>query len=126
MTVTDISMRTRTLALSLLALSLAQGALQAQTTQRNGLVEEYSSSSCPPCADMFKQFHPATVSIGVNDPASRVNVISYQLNFPQANNPSYNQDAQKRYNNTGAVGLPTVGVNGIDISTTGTQAQFHA
>ena len=117
---------TATYAFVLLAATLSIGTAGAQTAPRSGLIEEFSSSSCPPCATMFKQFHPASVSIHANDPVARVNVISYQLNFPRSNNPSYNQHAQQRYDNTGTADLPTVRVNGVDMNTTASEQQFYS
>ncbi len=80
----------------------------AQTVQRNGLAEEFSSSSCHPCKDLYEEYHPATVSIGVNETDSHVNAVHYQINFPLPVDFSYNAHAQQRYDYYPILGLPAL------------------
>lgn len=89
----------------------------AQTTQRNGLAEEFSASTCLPCKYFNDEYHPACDSIGVNDTANHVNAISYQMDYPGFGDLSYNLHAQQRYNYYFILGLPHLKVNGKGIAT---------
>lgn len=89
----------------------------AQTTQRNGLAEEFSASTCHPCKNFNDEYHPACVSIGVNDTGNHVNAISYQMDYPGIGDLSYNLHAQQRYDYYFILGLPHLKVNGKGIAT---------
>lgn len=98
---------------------LCIGALstRSQTTQRNGLGEEFSASTCHPCKDFNEEYHPATVSIGVNDTANHVNSISYQMLYPGSGDLSYNQHVEQRSAFYSIFGIPHLKVNGKGIAT---------
>ena len=97
----------------------------AQIVQRNGLAEEFSSSSCHPCKDLYEEYHPATVSIGVNETDSHVNAVHYQINFPLPVDFSYNAHAQQRYDYYTVLGLPALKVNGKGIATSSSEALIY-
>lgn len=89
--------------------------MNSQTTQRHGLAEEFSASSCFPCKMLNDVYYPATVSIGVNDTTNHVNAISYMMNYPGNGDLSYNQHSQQRYNYYTLTGLPALKINGLGI-----------
>jgi hypothetical protein len=99
--------------------------VRSQTTQRNGLAEEFSASSCFPCKLLNDQYYPATVSIGVNDTANHVNAISYQMNYPGNGDLSYNLHSQQRYNYYTITGLPALKVNGKGIPANQTYTAYY-
>ena len=99
--------------------------IQAQTVQRNGLAEEFSSSSCHPCKDLYEQYHPAAVSIGVNEIDSHVNAVHYQMDYPAPKDYSYNAHAQQRYDYYTITGLPAMKINGKGIATNSTEAMLY-
>lgn len=59
---------------------VAYGNTQAQT--KNCLIEEFTSSTCPPCAGMNAWLDPLLNSKNANEPNSQLVVIKYQMNFP--------------------------------------------
>ena len=66
------------------------------STQRHALIEEWTSSTCNPCASLNQAFDPL---LNANNPntGSDINVIKYQVNWPApGNDPSYNAHAQAR------------------------------
>ncbi len=83
-------------------------AVATQTVQRNGLIEEFSSSTCGPCATFNAQFDPmvSTAPVNANLIPSNFNVIKYQMNWPSPDN-------DKSYNAHGATRQTYYGVNSI-------------
>ncbi len=82
------------------------------TVARNALIEEFTSSTCGPCASLNVSFDPL---LNANTPntGSRVNVIKYQMNWPNpGNDPSYNNDGLTRRNFYGVSGIPQAITNG--------------
>lgn len=87
----------------------------SQSTLRNALLEEFSSSTCPPCAQLNATFDPI---LNANTPNSggRVNAIKNQVNWPSpGNDPSYNPHVKDRVTYYGITGAPTALMNGHDI-----------
>lgn len=94
------------------------------TANRQGLIEEFSSSTCPPCASFNSTFDPLCVSMAVNTTGTDINVIKYQMNWPSpGNDRSYNSDGSTRRTYYGVTGIPDHFVNGLtsQISDLGTQ-----
>lgn len=104
---------------------IALNTTQAQTTQRNGLSEEFSASTCHPCKNLFDIYHPITDSLGVNDTAMHINALNYQMDYPGAGDLSYNLHAQQRYDYCGVTGLPTLRINGRGVYTESTSPQLR-
>jgi hypothetical protein len=88
-------------------------AIATQQVLRNGLIEEFSSSTCPPCATFNATFDPLVVAQGANIPGSRFNVIKYQMNWPApGNDRSYNAHGAARQAYYGVSGIPDHYTNG--------------
>lgn len=97
----------------------------AQNYQRNSLIEDFSNEECHPCHDMAVNFHPAILSLSVNDTGAHVNLIAYQLDFP-GSDPSYNLHAQQRADFYGVVGIPFARLNGNrGVNQQFTQQQYY-
>jgi hypothetical protein len=89
-------------------------AVATQTAVRNGLIEEFSSSTCPPCASFNAVFDPLAVAQNANVPTSNFNVIKYQMNWPApGNDKSYNAHGQARQLYYGVSGIPDHYTNGM-------------
>jgi hypothetical protein len=101
-------------------------AVATQTVQRNGLIEEFSSSTCAPCASFNLGFDPLVVNNSANLTASHFNVIKYQMNWPSPNNDkSYNQHGLTRQTFYGVSGIPDHYTNGLP-GGAGNQAEIDA
>jgi hypothetical protein len=84
-----------------------------QTVPRAGLIEELSSSTCPPCSTFNAVFDPLAFAQNANVPSSNFNVIKYQMNWPGAgNDASYNNDGLTRRTFYGTNGIPEHFTNG--------------
>jgi hypothetical protein len=89
--------------------------IASATTVRNGLIEEFSSSTCPPCASFNAAFDPlvSTTPVNANQVLSHFNVIKYQMNWPSPNNDrSYNAHGASRQAYYGVSGIPDHYTNG--------------
>jgi len=67
--------------------------IPTKTVTRAGLIEEFSSATCVPCAAFNATFDPLiTGSVNnANEPASNFNVVKYQMNWPSpGTDASYN------------------------------------
>lgn len=87
-----------------------------QGTTRNILIEEFTSSTCGPCASLNVTFDPL---LSANNPNTmgQVNVIKYQMNWPSpGNDPSYNPDGLARRNFYGVSGIPDVFLDGRNVN----------
>lgn len=111
--------------LSVLVALISLYQASAQNTQRNGLAEEFSASSCHPCKDLNDEYHPACVSINVNDTSSHVNAIAYQMDYPGLGDLSYNLHCQQRYDYYNITGLPFLKINGKGIATNLQQSMLY-
>ena len=78
-----------------------------QSVQRRTLMEQFTSSTCPPCASLENTFGPTLTSVGTNS-TGNVAGIKYHLNFPSpGTDPSFNADAQTRRQYYGVNAIPT-------------------
>jgi hypothetical protein len=98
----------------------------SQSVTRNALVEEFSSSTCAPCAALNTTFDPFIQTQTPNS-GGRVNVIKYQVNWPSpSNDPSYNADAASRVSYYGINAAPTAMTNGTLDMVNHNQAEIDA
>lgn len=82
--------------------------------QRNCLIEEFTSSTCAPCASFNSTFDPFIASINVNNQSSNFNIIKYQMNWPSpGNDASYNAHGNVRRGYYGVSGIPDHYTNGM-------------
>ena len=95
-------------------------AVASTTVLRSGLIEEFSSSTCSPCATFNGTFD--TISENgtnlPNVPSSRYNLVRYQMNWPSPGTDySYNNEglARRTYYNCNAI--PEHWVNGAASNT---------
>lgn len=94
--------------------------------QRAGLIEEFTSSTCVPCASFNVTFDPLILSNNVNTPSSNFNIIKYQMNWPSpGNDVSYNAHGNARRGYYGVSGIPDHYTNGLP-GTSGNQAEIDA
>lgn len=83
------------------------------TVTRNGLIEEFTSSTCVPCAAFNVNFDPLIIANNANDPTSHFNIIKYQMNWPApGNDVSYNNDGLLRRIYYGVNAIPDHYTNG--------------
>lgn len=79
---------------------------------RNALIEEFTSSTCNPCASLNTTFDPLLNSNNPNT-GGQVNVIKYQVNWPSpGNDPSYNPHSRNRVEHYNVSAAPTAITNG--------------
>jgi thiol-disulfide isomerase/thioredoxin len=98
----------------------------SQTETRNALIEEFTSSTCPPCKTLNATFDPLLNSNGPNT-AGRVNVVKYQMNYPSpGNDGSYNENSRVRHDFYGVSGIPTTILNGRFSMNAHDQAEIDA
>ncbi|MBS1587300.1 MAG: T9SS type A sorting domain-containing protein [Bacteroidetes bacterium] len=87
----------------------------ATSVNRNGLIEEFSSSTCSPCAAFNGTFDPISEN-GTNLPnngTSRYNLVRYQMNWPSPGTDySYNNEGLARRTYYDCNSIPEHWVNG--------------
>lgn len=89
------------------------------------LFEEFTSSTCSPCASFNSQFDPFLESINTNQIGGTVAAIKYQMNWPNpGNDPSYNPDGNTRRTYYGVSGIPDLYLNGV--SNNGSSSSVNA
>lgn len=89
----------------------------SQVVPRVTCIEEFTSSTCAPCAALNSTFDPLLATNNANDLAnfSNVTAIKYQMNWPSpGNDPSYNPDGVTRQNYYGVTGIPDVYMDGFN------------
>jgi hypothetical protein len=87
--------------------------LASAVTNRQGFIEEFSSSTCPPCKSFNDMYDPLCISLNVNTTGTDINVIKYQMNWPSpGTDRSYNTDGASRRTYYGVSGIPDHFVNG--------------
>ena len=87
----------------------------SQSVQRKVLIEEFTSSTCAPCASYNSTFDPLLTSVNANGTGSNIAAIKYQMNWPSpGTDPSYNPDGVTRRTYYGVSGIPDVFLNGRD------------
>ena len=92
-----------------------------QSVSRVVVMEEFTSSTCPPCASFNAVLDPYLSSLNTNEPGSGIVAVKYQMDWPApGNDPSYNQDGETRRAYYGVTGIPDPFVDGVDVTTGGT------
>lgn len=88
----------------------------SQLVTRVTCIEEFTSSTCAPCASLNSSFDPLLTANFTNDASpSFVNVtaVKYQMNWPApGNDPSYNADGVSRQNYYNVGGIPDLYFDG--------------
>jgi len=74
--------------------------------------EEFTASTCPPCAGFNNQFVP-----WIAEHEGQVTLLKYQMNWPGAGDPYYTAEGGVRKSYYGVSGVPDLFGNGGDVST---------
>lgn len=91
----------------------------SQSVDRITLIEQFTSSTCPPCANLNTTFGPTLTGLNTNILGSNVSAVKYHQNFPSpGNDPSYNPDALSRRNYYGVSGIPDLYIDGKPMAAT--------
>lgn len=100
----------------------------SKSVTRKLLIEEWSSSTCAPCANLNVNFDPLLNNSpnDANTDASDVAVIKYQVNWPSpGNDPSYNNHGKARVDHYEIDAAPTTIMNGRIEMTAHSQAEIN-
>ena len=92
----------------------------SQVVPRVICIEEFTSSTCAPCAALNSTFDPLLETNNTNATTnfSNVTAIKYQMNWPApGNDPSYNPDGATRQTYYGVNGIPDVFMDGFNQGT---------
>jgi hypothetical protein len=93
---------------------------------RSVLIEEWSSSTCVPCANLNVNFDPLINSNNPNT-GGDVNVVKYQVNWPApGNDPSYNPHCLARRMHYDVNAAPTTIIDGTSEMQSHSQAEIDA
>ncbi len=85
----------------------------SQIVDRTTLIEEFTSSTCPPCESFNASFDPILTDLNTNSSGSNVAAIKYQMNWPSpGNDPSYNPDGNTRKSYYAVTGIPSPWIDG--------------
>ena len=88
------------------------------TADRVVLAEEFTSSTCGPCASFNPGYKQLLDANSANTETGRVTSVKYQMNWPSpGNDPAYNQEAADRRVAYGISGVPDVMYSGSNIPT---------
>jgi Secretion system C-terminal sorting domain len=100
-----------------------------QTTTRAGLIEEFSSSTCSPCASFNLWFDPLVTTNNGDVPSSNFNIIKYQMNWPSPGTDlDYNASGSTRRGYYGVNAIPdhfTNGAPGTSFNSTTAQTEIN-
>ncbi len=81
---------------------------------RNVLMEEFTSSTCAPCASQNPAYNSLLENNSVNTNGGRVVSVKNQMNWPSpGTDPSYNPDGLGRRTYYGVNGVPTCILDGV-------------
>lgn len=85
-------------------------------TPRTTVIEEFTSSTCVPCASFNETFDPLLNDLGTNTFGSRVAAVKYQMNWPPpGNDPSYNPNGSSRRSFYSVESIPTAFIDGEEL-----------
>lgn len=88
------------------------------TTDRTVLAEEFTSSTCAPCASFNPSYNQFLDDNDANTATGRINSIKYQMNWPSpGTDPNYNPEGLARRTYYGITGVPDVVMSGFNIPT---------
>lgn len=86
------------------------------------LIEEFTASTCPPCASLNSTFNPL-----IETNKENITIVKYQMNWPGNGDPYYNDDGGTRRTYYGVTGVPDVYfVGGEPNGQPNSQAAFNA
>ena len=95
------------------------------TADRVVLAEEFTSSTCGPCASFNPTYKQLLDDNDVNTAGTQLVSVKYQMNWPSpGNDPAYNAEALSRRSAYGISGVPDVVYSGSNIATS--QANIDA
>lgn len=99
-----------------------QVSVATQSVPSLPVFEEFTSSTCAPCAGFNEDFDPFLVSINTNQNGGQIAAVKYQMNWPSpGTDPSYNPDGNSRKTFYGVSGIPDLYLNGM--SSGGSQSE---
>lgn len=82
------------------------------------LIEEFTSSTCAPCASFNSTFDPFLASINANESGGQAAAVKYQMNWPSpGDDPSYNAEGLGKRNFYSVNSIPQSFLNGVQTST---------
>lgn len=79
----------------------------SHTVHRRPCIEEFTSSTCGPCATLNSQFVP-----WCDTHADDISLLKYQVDWPGSGDPYYTQEAGDRVDYYGVSGVPALFFNG--------------
>lgn len=85
----------------------------SKTIQRRPLFEEFTSSTCGPCASFNSSFFNSFTSTHANE----ITLVKYQMNWPGTGDPYYTAEGGVRRNYYGVNTVPQLRVDGASVST---------
>jgi hypothetical protein len=89
----------------------------SQAIPRVLLMEQFTSSTCGPCAQLNINYGPFLESLNTNHEGSKVAAVKYHMNWPSpGNDPSYNPDGNTRKSYYGVTGIPDLFLNGVGMT----------
>lgn len=100
--------------------------VSSQSAVRSVLIEEWSSSTCVPCANLNVTFDPL-LNNNTPNTGGLVNVVKYQVNWPSpGNDPSYNAHCLSRRAHYDVNAAPTTIIDGKTEMQNHSQAEIDA
>jgi|GEM_PF-860385 len=102
--------------------------IASQSVSRKALIEEWSSSTCGPCAYLNVQLgFDALINSNNANTGADLNIIKYQVNWPSpGNDPSYNAHCLARRMHYDVNAAPTTIINGTTEMQNHSQAEIDA
>lgn len=109
-------------------LATSVSVVASNAVQRTLLMEQFTSSTCGPCASLNVNYGPFLESLNTNHEGSIVAAVKYHMNWPSpGNDPSYNPDGNTRKSYYGVTGIPDLFLNGSGLTSYGTEMfEFEA
>ncbi|MDX9751597.1 MAG: T9SS type A sorting domain-containing protein [Flavobacteriales bacterium] len=96
-------------------------AVATGSVDRTIVLEQFTSSTCGPCASLNVQFAPFLTNMETNQEGSRSAAVKYHMNWPSpGNDPSYNPHGNARRGYYGVTGIPDLYLEGSSLSSYGT------
>lgn len=87
----------------------------SQTVPHVCLFEQFTSSTCAPCAAEAPAVNALLNANNTNSEGTSVVAIKYQMNWPSpGNDPSYNPDGNTRRTYYGVSGIPYFSIDGVE------------
>jgi len=80
-------------------------------TQKKPLYEEFTSSTCPPCANLNSNYFNNSF---LSTNTGKYNLIKYQMNWPSPGDPYYTSEGGDRRAYYGVNSVPTLFLDGFD------------